>query len=147
MKKLAIIIPAATALTLALGGGVASLQAAPSDVTTERYYLDETWHAFSGKESQGKPTDIYVFQDTVKTLDGKTAGVVDGYYVNLKASISLTATATLPGGTLLVGGATHSDTQVVSIAGGTGRYAGAGGTVTITDAGDKGSLAVVRYSR
>ena len=148
MKKLAIIVPAATALTLAFGGGVASLQAAPGDVTTERYYLSETWHAFSGKEGKGKPTDIYVFQDTIKTTDGRSVGVVDGYYVNLKASISLTATATLPGGTLLVGGATHSDTQVVSIAGGTGRYAGAGRDRSrCSDAGDKGSLAVVRYSR
>ena len=58
-------------------------------------------------------------------------------------------TATLAGGTLTLESAVNLKDKVATypIAGGTGRYAGALGTVSLTDAGKKGTLVTVRYER
>lgn len=150
MTKRLLLIPAIMAVTVAVFAAAAAAAAQASKV--ERYYTTETWHAFAdiGKRDNGGPNDIYTSQQTIKALDGRTVGVVNGYGVNLRAPfVFFHWTASLPKGTLTVEGAVdlHGKTAVYAIAGGTGRYAGAHGTVTLVDAGSKGSLATVRYSR
>ena len=53
------------------------------------------------------------------------------------------------GGTLTLESAVSlkNKTTIYPIEGGTGRYAGARGTVTLIDAGNKGTLVTVRYQR
>ena len=126
--------------------------AAPHAWTVERYYTAETWRAFAdiGKKDNGGPDDVYAAQQSVKTLDGSTVGVVNGYGVNLHAPyVFFHWTATLTGGSLTLEGAIDlkGKTATYPIEGGTGRYAGARGTVTLTDAGSKGTLATIRYRR
>lgn len=133
----------------------AALSAAGSDAsstgwTTERYFAKETANAFAdiGKEDGGGPADIYVSQETLTTMDGKNAGVVNGYGVNLRAPyVFFHYTGVFGTDSLTVEGAVslRSRTQTFTIVGGTGRYAAARGTVTTQDAGKKGSLLVIRY--
>jgi hypothetical protein len=128
----------------------ATSSAAPHAWTVERYYTTETWRAFAdiGKRDNGGPDDVYAAQQSVKTLDGSTVGVVNGYGVNLHAPyVFFHWTATLTGGSLTLESAIDlkGKTATYPIEGGTGRYAGARGTVTLTDAGSKGTLAIVRY--
>ena len=130
----------------------ATSSAAPHAWTVERYYTAETWRAFAdiGKKDNGGPDDLYAAQQSVKTLDGSTVGVVNGYGVNLHPPyVFFHWTATLPGGSLTIESAIDlkSKTAAYPIEGGTGRYAGVRGTVTLVDAGDKGTLATVRYRR
>jgi allene oxide cyclase-like protein len=124
--------------------------AAPSSWTTEHYVTKESWHAFAdvGPKDNGGPGDIYAAQQQLKTSDGRATGVVNGYGVNLHPPyVFFHWTATLDGGTLTVDGAIDlkAKTSVYPIEGGTGRYAGARGTVTLADAGSKGSLVTIRY--
>jgi hypothetical protein len=129
----------------------ASTAASPA-WTTERYYSHETWHAFAdvGKKDNGGPADIYAAQQALESTGGATVGAINGYGVNLDPPyVFFHWTATLTGGTLTLESAIdlRNKTSTYPIAGGTGRYAGVRGTVTLTDAGDKGTLATVRYRR
>ena len=137
---------AAVAFTCAAGS-----VAAPSTWTTEHYRTSETWHAFAdvGSKNAG-PTDIYAAQQALKTPDGHKVGVVNGSGVNLHPPyVFFHWTATLRGGTLTIESAIDlkSDATLYPIEGGTGRYAGARGTVALTDAGSGGTLVTVRYRR
>lgn len=128
----------------------ASSAASPSS-TVERYYTNETWHAFAdiGSKHSG-PADIYAAEQSLTTPDGQTVGVVNGYGVNLhRPYVFFHWTATLRGGTLTLESAVNltSKTTTYPIEGGTGRYADVRGTVTLTGAGNKGTLATVRYRR
>jgi hypothetical protein len=129
----------------------ASTAASPA-WTTERYYSHETWHAFAdvGKKDNGGPADIYAARQALESTGGATVGAINGYGVNLDPPyVFFHWTATLTGGTLTLESAIdlRNKTSTYPIAGGTGRYAGVRGTVTLTDAGDKGTLATVRYRR
>jgi hypothetical protein len=124
--------------------------AAPNTWTTEHYLVKESWHAFAdvGRKDNGGPDDIYAAQQQLKTPAGHPAGVVNGYGVNLhRPYVFFHWTAALRAGTLTLVGAVdlRSKTAVYPLEGGTGRYAGARGTVTLTDDGSKGSLVTVRY--
>lgn len=125
--------------------------AAPPSWKVERYYTTETWHAFADiGAKKASPDDLYAAQRSLKTPDGRSAGVVNGYGVNLHPPyVFFHWTATLAGGTLTLESAVSLKDKVATypIAGGTGRYAGVRGTVTLTEAGDKGTLATVRYTR
>jgi hypothetical protein len=145
-----LLIPALLALAATLYASASP--AASRAWTTERYYTHETWHAFAdvGKKDNGGPNDIYAAQQALETTDGATAGVINGYGVNLHPPyVFFHWTATLAGGTLTIESAVNlkNKTVVYPIDGGTGRYAGAHGTVTLTDAGNNRSLATVRYTR
>jgi hypothetical protein len=139
-------------LLVALLGAVAvtyaaASSAAPSAWTTERYLTKETWHAFADVGKHG-PDGIYAAQQDLRTTDGHEIGVVNGFGINLRRPyVFFHWTATLHGGTLTLVSAIDLKTTVAAypIEGGTGRYAGARGTVTITDEGSKGSLVTVRY--
>ncbi|HEV8103023.1 MAG TPA: hypothetical protein VGP69_04720 [Gaiellaceae bacterium] len=129
---------------------LASSSAAANTWTTEHYATTETWHAFAdiGKKDNGGPDDIYAAQQTLKTPEGEDVGTVNGYGVNLHPPyVFFHWTATLPSGTLTLESAVNLRTNpvVYSIEGGTGHYAGASGTVTLTDDGSKGTLATIRY--
>jgi hypothetical protein len=131
---------------------VKASSAGPSTWIVERYYVSETWSSFAdiGKKDNGGPGDIYTSQQSLTMKDGHHAGVVNGFGVNLrKPYVFFHWTASLDGGTLTIGSAIDlMDTRATyPINGGTGRYAGTGGTVTITDAGKNRSLVVVRYKR
>ena len=140
--------------TLAAAGTVyatTSTAAAPT-WTVERYSTSETWHAFAdiGKHDNGGPDDVYVAQQTLKAVNGGSVGVINGYGVNLHPPfVFFHWTASLTGGTLTVEGAVNlrKNTAVYAIAGGTGRYAGARGTVTLAEAGASGALATLRFTR
>lgn len=124
--------------------------AAPGGWTVEHYLTDETWHTFAdvGKKDNGGPDDIYAAQQDLKTPGGQKIGVVNGYGVNLHPPyVFFHWTATLRGGTLTIESAVdlRRKTSVYPIAGGTGRYAGARGTATLTDGGSKGTLVTVQY--
>jgi len=140
-------IAGAAALATALITGAVTAPAAPTTLSaTERYYVSETWHAFSGIPGKGKPTDIYTFQSTLKTEAGKKTGIVNGYAVNLRPPfVAWSLTATVAGGTLTMASTVSQESKprVLVITGGTGRYLGASGTVRLTDAGDRGDLAIV----
>jgi Dirigent-like protein len=137
---------ATLAATTAIIGTVAVASGPSAAATSERYYVKETWHAFSGNPNNGKPTDIYAFQDTVTSTSGKQVGSVNGYAVNLHPPfVAWSATAILPSGTLTVAASysVQANPSTLQIVGGTGSYLGARGTVTLTDAGSRGSLAVI----
>ena len=147
MKKLAILVPAIVTALLSAPGAGASPAASTRPATIERYYVKETWHALGS--SKGGPGAVYVFQASVKTTGGTPAGAVDAYYTNLRASVFLNATVVLSDGTLVLAGSypANGKRRVALITGGTGRYATARGTVTLTAAGDHGDLAVVAIAR
>ena len=138
---------AAAALVTTLIAGAVTAPAAPTTrAATERYYVSETWHAFSGTPGKGKPTDIYTFQSALTTQKGKKTGMVNGYAINLRPPfVAWSLTATVPGGTLTMASIVNQESRprVLVISGGTGRYLGASGIVRLTDAGDHGDLAVV----
>jgi hypothetical protein len=145
-----LLIPALLALAAALYA-TASTAASPA-WTTERYYTHETWHAFAdiGKKDNGGPDDIYAAQQALENTDGASVGVINGYGVNLRPPyVFFHWTATLTAGTLTLESAINlrNKTATYPIAGGSGRYTGARGTVTLTDAGNKGTLATVHYQR
>jgi hypothetical protein len=130
----------------------ATSAAAPNAWTTEHYLTNETWHAFAdvGKRDNGGADDIYAAQQDLKTTDGQSVGVVNGYGINLhQPYVFFHWTATLRGGTLTLESAVDlkQSSSVYPIEGGTGRYAGARGTASLTDAGSKGTLVTVRYRR
>lgn len=141
-------------LLMATAGAVAVTYAAASSAassawTTEHYVTKETWHSFAdvGKKDNGGPEDLYAAQQVVTTPDGRDVGVVNGYGVNLRPPyVFFHWTATLDGGTLTLASAVslRKSPAVYPIEGGTGRYAGARGTVTIADA-SRGTLVTVRY--
>lgn len=150
MRLAALLIFAVLALAATLYA-TASTAASPT-WTTERYYVNETWHAFAdvGKKDNGGPDDIYAAQQALKSTDGASVGLINGYGINIHAPyVFFHWTATLSAGTLTLESAISLKDKIASypIEGGTGRYAGARGTVTLTDAGAKGTLAVVRYQR
>ena len=142
-----LVIAGAAALATALiAGAVTAPAALTTRSATERYYVSETWHAFSGIAGKGKPTDVYTFQSTLRTETGKKTGLVNGYAINLRPPfVAWSLTATVPGGTLTMASIVNQESKprVLVISGGTGRYLGAVGTVRLTDAGDHGDLAVV----
>jgi hypothetical protein len=128
----------------------ATSSAAPQAWTVERYYTTETWHAFAdiGKRDNGGPDDVYAAQQSLKTLAGRTVGVVNGYGVNLHPPyVFFHWTAMFTGGSLTLESAVDLKGKPATypIEGGTGRYAGVRGTVTLTDAGSEGTLATIRY--
>jgi hypothetical protein len=141
---------AAVAATAAVIYATAS-SASPNAWTVERYYSNETSHVFADIGAKGAgPADVYVAQQSLRSTGGEKVGVVNGYGVNLhRPYVFFHWTAALDAGTLTVEGAVdlRRDVQVYAIVGGTGRYAGARGTVTSSDAGKRGSLVVVRYER
>jgi hypothetical protein len=148
MRTLRLLVPALLALG-AIAYVSAPTIASPPAWTLERYYTKETWHAFAdiGTNSAG-PDDVYAAQQSLQALDGHAVGLVNGYGVNLHPPyVYFHWTATLDGGTLALEGAVDlkSATTTYPITGGTGRYAGARGSVTLTDAGSGRSLATVRY--
>jgi hypothetical protein len=149
--RLTLAIAGAAALTTALIAGAVTAPAAPTTrPTAERYYVSETWNAFSGTPGKGKPTDIYTFQSTLNTEAGKKAGLVNGYAINLRPPfVAWSLTATVAGGTLTMAATVSQESKprVLVISGGTGRYFGASGTVSLTNAGDRGDLAVVTLAR
>ena len=138
-------------LVLAAGVYATASAAKSGSAVVERYYTAETWSAFAdvGAKDNGGPGDIYTAQQSLKALDGKTVGVVNGYGINLhQPYVFFHWTATLTDGsslTLLGAVSLRDKTSVFAIEGGTGRYDGARGTVTLTDVGKKRSLATVRY--
>jgi hypothetical protein len=139
------------AMVFAAGAYAVASAATPGGTIVERYYTAETWSTLAdiGPKDGGGPGDVYTAQQSLKTLDGKSAGVVNGYGINLhKPWVFFHWTATLNDRsslTLMGAVSLHDQTQVFAIEGGTGRYDGARGTVTLTDAGKKGTLATVRY--
>jgi hypothetical protein len=144
---MALLVAAAAAIAVSSVTGSA---AAPTVWTTEHYVTKETWHAFAdvGTKDNGGPDDIYAAQQTLKSTDGHVVGVVNGYGVNLHPPyVFFHWTATVRGGSLTLASAIDlsAKTTVYPIEGGTGRYAGARGTVTLTDDGSKGSLVTLRY--
>lgn len=150
MTKRWLLIPAILAVT---AGGYATVSTAAAPAwTVERYSATETWHSFAdiGKHDNGGPGDVYVSQQTLETVDGRPVGVVNGYGINLHSPyVFFHWTASLPGGTLTAEGAVdlRKKTAVYAIEGGTGRYSGARGTATSTDAGSRGNLVTIRYAR
>ena len=143
MKMTSILLLAAVAVY------AATAAAAPSTWTTERYLTVETWHAFGdiGSKNAG-PDDIYASQQRLETPSGRVVGVVNGYGVNLHPPyVFFHWTATLTDGSLTLESAINlkNKTSAYPIEGGTGRYAGARGTVTLVDEGSKGTLVTVRY--
>ena len=145
-----------TLVTLIAAGVAATLYVTASTAsstgwTVERYYTNETSHVFAdiGKKGAG-PDDIYVAQQSLTTLQGKSVGVVNGYGLNLKPPyVFFHWTATLADGTMTLESAVNlkHEVQTYAIAGGTGVYDGVRGTVTVSDAGKHGSLVVVRYEK
>ena len=150
MRTRSLLVPAVLAAAAVGYAGVSS--AASPAWTVEHYYTSETWSSFAdiGKKDNGGPGDIYTSQQSLRSLQGKTVGVVNGFGVNLhKPYVFFHWTASTANGTLTIESAinlTHPGASY-PIAGGTGRYADARGTVTISDAGKNRSLAVVRYER
>jgi hypothetical protein len=150
MKMKALLLLTVSVAALAVTSAVGSV-AAPNTWTTERYRTSETWHAFAdvGSKNAG-PTDIYAARQELTTPDGHKVGVVNGYGVNLHPPyVFFHWTATLRGGTLTIESAIDlkSDPTLYPIEGGTGRYAGARGTVALTEAGPGGTLVTIRYRR
>jgi hypothetical protein len=141
------------AVVLALAGGIyaATSAATTGGTIVERYHTAATWSAFDdiGVKDNGGPGDVFTAQQSLTTLDGKSIGVVNGYGINLhKPYVFFHWTAARnDGSTMTLMGAVslHDKTTVYPIEGGTGRYDGARGTVTLTDEGKKGSLVTVRY--
>jgi Allene oxide cyclase barrel like domain len=143
--SLLVVVAAAAAAVLAVQSTASS-----TPWTTERFYSKETSHSFAdiGKADGGGPADVYVSQQLLADASGKRVGTVNGYGVNLTppyvffhyTGVIGSSTITLEGAVSLRGAA-----QTYAIVGGTGRYAGARGTVTTSDAGARGSLVVVRY--
>ena len=149
MRTMLLLVATVGAVAVAYAAGSS---AASNTWTTEHYVTTETWHAFAdvGKKDNGGPDDIYAAQQDLKTPDGQQVGVVNGYGVNLHPPyVFFHWTATLHGGTLTLEGAINlkTDPAVYAIEGGTGRYTGARGTATLTDAGSKGTLVTIRYQR
>lgn len=141
---------ATVALAIA-AGFYATTSGATAGSKIERYYAAQTWSAFDdiGVKDNGGPGDVFTAQQSLTTLSGKSAGVVNGYGINLHkpyvffhwtAALNDRSTLTLMGAVNL-----HDKITVYAIEGGTGRYDGARGTVTLTDAGKKGTLATIRY--
>jgi hypothetical protein len=150
MKRL-LLTTAAAGLTVLVGA--TGLPAGGDGVVTERYYARETWSSFAdlGRANPGRrgPGDVYLSRQRLSALDGTTVGTAHGYLVGLRAPYVFSHwTAMLPKGTLTLEGAMRTgtnDPQRFVIVGGTGGYDGARGTVSVSDAGKMGSLAVVRY--
>ena len=118
--------------------------------TVERYSAHETWNSFAdiGKKDNGGPGDVYTSQQTLTSVDGSTVGIVNGFGVNLhKPYVFFHWTASLRGGSITIESAINlmHDSAVYPIAGGTGRYAGVRGTVTLSDRSNNRSVVVVRY--
>jgi hypothetical protein len=140
---------ATAAATAALTAGAHASAAPGSAWMTERYYSHEITHAFADVGTSGAgPDDVYVARQSLSALDGARAGVVNGYGVNLEPPyVYFHWTAVLRNGSVSLQAAIDlkDHTQVYPISGGTGIYAGARGTVTLTGAGDHGSLVTLRY--
>ncbi|HEX2304036.1 MAG TPA: hypothetical protein VHH57_10475 [Gaiella sp.] len=150
MKRL-LLTTAAAGLTMLVAA--TALPAGDDDVVTERYYAAETWSSFAdtGRPNPGRagPGDVYTSRLRLSTLDGTRVGTAHGYSVGLRAPFAFThLTAMLPKGTLTLEGATNARTngmQRFAIVGGTGGYDGARGSVSVSDAGKNGVLALLRF--
>jgi hypothetical protein len=147
MKRMLLLVAAVGALAFSYA---ARPFAASSSWITEHYVTKETWHAFAdvGPKDNGGPDDVYAAQQRVTTPDGQRVGIVNGYGVNLHPPyVFFHWTAALRGGTLTLASAVslRARRSVYPIDGGTGRYAGAQGTVTLEDAGSRGTIVSVRY--
>jgi hypothetical protein len=140
---------AALAAIVAAALYVATGAATSTGWVVERYYTHQTWDAFADLGSKGVGADdIDVYQQSLTTLDGKNAGVVNGYGMNLHAPyVYFHWTAFVARGTVTLQSAIDlkNPIQTFPIDGGTGSYAGARGTVTASNAGKHGTLVVVRY--
>lgn len=147
MKRKAVLAVAVLAAAMVVYTAGSSANA--SGWTVERYYTAESWNSFADIGGKGAgPGDVYTSQQTLQTVTGKKAGIVNGYGINLhKPYVFFHWTAALGGGSLTLDGAIDLQTPAATYAieGGTGRYAGVRGTVTLTDAGKNRSLATVRY--
>jgi hypothetical protein len=150
MKRL-LLTTAAAGLTALVA--TTALPAGGDGVVTERYYARETWSSLTdiGPANPGLmgAGDVYLSRQQLSALDGTRVGTAHGYIVGLRAPYVFSHwTAMLPKGTLILEGATNAGTsraQRFVIVGGTGGYDGARGTVSASDAGKNGTLAVVRY--
>lgn len=150
MRIRSLFVPALLAAAAVGYAGVSS--AASPSWTVERYYTSETWSSFTdiGTKDNGGPGDVYTAQQSLLSPEGKTVGVVNGFGINLhRPYVFFHWTASTNNGTLTLESAVNlqSKTATYPIEGGTGRYTGARGTVTISGAGKNRSLAVVRYQR
>jgi hypothetical protein len=149
MRTRSLLIPALLAVVAVTYATASS--AASSSWTVERYYTSETWNSFADVGAKGSgPGDVYTSQQSLTSSGGKVVGIVNGFGVNLhKPYVFFHWTAALPDGTVTIESAIDlmSRSAIYPIEGGTGRYTGASGTVTLTDAGKNRSLAVIRYRR
>ena len=142
----AAVTAAAIALAVGLLTAVMSPSAASAGSGTERFYVSEIWHSFTGTAGMGKAGDVYAFQSTLKTTAGKKAGTLNGYGLNLRQPfVAWHVTAILSKGTLVLASVQNMQAQrrLLVITGGTGRYLGARGTVALTAAGSRGELATL----
>jgi hypothetical protein len=150
MKRL-LLTTAAVGLTVLVAPN--ALPAGGDGIVTERYYALETWSSIAdnGRPNPGDTGagDFHLSRQRLTTLDGTRVGTAHGYLVGLRTPYVFSHwTALLPKGTLTLEGATRVGTSVPQrfvIVGGTGGYDGARGTVSVSDAGKMGSLAVARY--
>jgi hypothetical protein len=151
MRIRPLLVPTLLVVLATVGyAGVSS--AASTGWTVERYYSSETWSSFAdiGTKDNGGPGDVYTSQQSLRAPDGKLVGLVNGFGINLhKPYVFFHWTASTDAGTLTIESAIdlRHGSATYPIVGGTGRYAGVHGTVTLTDAGKRRSLAVVRYRR
>ena len=147
-----VVVGSATIVAAAAIAYTTTSSAATASWTIERYYTSETWSSFAdiGKKDNGGPGDVYTSQQTLESMNGTTVGVVNGFGVNLhKPYVFFHWTATLRNGTLTVESAIDlmRKASIYPISGGTGGYAGARGTVTLSKADNNRTLVTVRYQR
>ena len=149
MRKRLLLV--AAMLTAALTVYATASTAAAPTWKVEHYATTETWHAFAdiGKKDNGGPADIYVARQALEAPGGASVGEINGYGVNLHPPyVFFHWTASLPGGSLTVAAAVDVSRKKAAypIEGGTGRYSGARGTVTVADTARHGTLVTVRYT-
>src|SRR5579872_3174303 len=84
--------------------GVSMSGAASPRWTVQKFYDRETSHYFADVGAKGpSPDDIYVAQQSLTTLSGQRAGVVNGYGINLhEPFVYFHYTAALTDGTLSI---------------------------------------------
>ncbi len=132
-------IAGAAALATALIAGAVTAPAAPTTRSaTERYYVSETWHAFSGTPGRASRPTSTRSRARSRPKAGKKTGMVNGYAINLRPPfVAWSLTATVPAAPLTMASTVNQESKprVLVISGGTGRYLGAGGTVSVDGRG------------